>query len=129
MKSAFFLSSLLLISCGTTEDATSNPPVEEAPKAELSNPPTKSEYARPRSETEVMIRMGATVRTGGEDCPVYLEVIDGDLFFTAYPVDLPEKFKKDGLKMTLGYNISRAPSPAGCEVDKVISVVNPQLID
>ncbi|MEY4602802.1 MAG: hypothetical protein RIT43_94 [Bacteroidota bacterium] len=88
----FFLS---LTACKSSKMAMNNPPDSETWKA--------------------------IVHTGGE-CGVYLTILIDGKEEKAFPVNLPDEFKKDALKIKFLFTSSRAPQPAGCVVDKVISV-------
>ena len=43
---------------------------------------------------------------------------------TLYPVNLDEKFQKNGSKINFDFTLSRAMQPSGCDVDYVVSVSN-----
>ncbi len=107
MKSIFLLSiTALFFSCGTAK----------------------------KTNTEVVSTTGnyyGTVHLSANGCPYYIEIqkskktnIAKETFKNVYPVNLEEKFRKDGLKIHFNYNISRAMTPAGCTVDAVVSVEN-----
>jgi hypothetical protein len=69
-----------------------------------------------------------------DSCGVSIEIIGlkgkasekGELLFpkTLYPVNLEDKFKKEGQKLQFQYVYSRAMSPENCQVDAVVSLVN-----
>lgn len=107
MKSIFLLSiTALFFACGT------------AKKANADNASTKGNYY-------------GTVHLSANGCPYYIEIqkskntnIEKESFKNVYPVNLDEKYRKDGLKIHFNYNISRAMTPAGCTVDAVVSVEN-----
>ncbi|MCE2711050.1 MAG: hypothetical protein LW688_00750 [Cryomorphaceae bacterium] len=86
---------LVLVSCKTSKKAMDNP-----------------------TNTDLL---KGVVHTGG-DCGVYLSLLIEGQEQKAFPANLPEEFKKDGLKIKFLSSPSRAPQPAGCIVDKVISV-------
>jgi hypothetical protein len=65
-----------------------------------------------------------------EACPIYI-TIEGVFskssiveFHTIYPVNLANKFKKNGLYLQFNYTPSRAMSPEGCKTDAVVSIEN-----
>ena len=45
-------------------------------------------------------------------------------FHTLYPINLDQKFKKDGMYLQFNYTPSRAMSPEGCATDAVVSLEN-----
>lgn len=57
-----------------------------------------------------------------EDCPVWFEVTETGQKF--YPVNLPDRYKAEGTGLQLDYTMSRAPQPAGCDVEMTVSVSN-----
>ena len=109
MKSIFLLSiTALFFSCGS------------AKKANADKGSINSNYY-------------GTVHLSANGCPYYIEIqktknTNNDKinyqFKNIYPVNLEEKYRKDGLKIHFNYNISRAMTPAGCSVDAVVSVEN-----
>lgn len=63
-------------------------------------------------------------------CPIYI-TIEGVFskssiieFHTLYPINLDQKFKKDGMYIQFNYTTSRAMSPEGCATDGVVSLEN-----
>ena len=65
-----------------------------------------------------------------EACPLYI-TIEGVFskssivdFHTIYPINLEQKYQKNGLYIQFNYTISRAMSPEGCTIDGVVSVEN-----
>lgn len=107
MKSFFLLSiTALFFSCGT------------AKKANTDKASTAGNYY-------------GTVHLSANGCPYYIEIqkskntnLEKESFKNVYPVNLDDKYRKDGLKIHFNYNISRAMTPAGCTVDAVVSVDN-----
>lgn len=96
VKFVFFIFLILvLVSCKTSKKALDNP-----------------------ANTDLL---KGVVHTEG-DCGVYLSIQIEGQELKAFPANLPEEFKKDGLKIKFLSTPSRAPQPAGCIVDKVISV-------
>lgn len=64
-------------------------------------------------------------------CPYYIEVeqvLVSNLSFylgkKLYPIQLEEKYKKNGIKLKFNLTLSRAPSPADCQIDYVVSLSN-----
>jgi hypothetical protein len=65
-----------------------------------------------------------------EACPIYI-TIEGVFskssiveFHTLYPVNLANKFKKNGIYLQFNYTPSRAMSPEGCNTDAIVSLEN-----
>lgn len=65
-----------------------------------------------------------------ESCPVYI-TIEGVFskssiveYHTLYPINLDQKFKKEGMYLQFNYTPSRAMSPEGCATDAVVSLEN-----
>ncbi len=94
---------------------------EVAPEAAVVYEVNEISSDRPMRE-EDMIGIQGTVRINDKGCPVYIEMIEGDLFSLVYPVNLGEKFKVDGKKIVFSFLPSRAQSVEGCEVKRVVSV-------
>ena len=63
-----------------------------------------------------------TIHITDSGCKVYIDTKDGDREVKMYPVNLEDKFKKDGLRIKFGWDQSRAPQPAGCDANMVVSV-------
>jgi hypothetical protein len=69
-----------------------------------------------------------------DSCGVSIQIVglkgkaneSGELLFpqTLFPVNLEDKFKKQGQKIQFQYVYSRAMSPENCHVDAVVSLVN-----
>lgn len=64
-------------------------------------------------------------------CPFYIEInqcLVSNLSYylgkIIYPIQLDEKFKKDGLNLKFNFTVSRAMSPTDCKVDYVVSLEN-----
>ena len=64
-------------------------------------------------------------------CPFYIEVTNcfvSNLSYyigkKIYPVQLEDKYKKNGQKLNFNLTVSRAPSPADCQIDYVVSLTN-----
>ncbi len=130
MKYALFILGFTLIACATTDEvASSTAPSDQPIQQDVILPPGGGveQKSRPMSEADIKLIEG-TVHVSDEGCPLYIDVIEGDLFFKAYPVNLPTQFQREGLKIKFAYSVSRAPQPEGCTVDKTISVVNTERI-
>ncbi len=72
-----------------------------------------------------------TVRLDNNGCPFYIEISNcfvSNLSYyigkKIYPIELDDKFKKEGLRLNFNLNVSRAMSPADCQVDYVVSLDN-----
>jgi hypothetical protein len=90
--------------------------------------PKKTEdYTVQEQEGNNRLRVTGKIVMGGE-CLVYLEAIESDTRVTMYPVNLDPQFQKNGLKISFFYQPSRAKQPAGCIVDKVVSLEDVQVL-
>lgn len=58
-----------------------------------------------------------------EHCTIIHSEIEGKPI-TMYPVNIEDKFKKEGLKIQFDFALSRAAQPTNCIVDRVVSVSN-----
>ncbi len=71
-----------------------------------------------------------TIHLNESGCPYYIEInkcLVSNIEYlgkTIYPIQLDDKFKKKGLKLKFNLNLSRAPSPANCQIDYVVSLSN-----
>ena len=96
---------LLIYSCGSTKNQNSN-------------------------QTKVTTIYTGTVHLNNNGCPYYIEInkcLVSNLEYlgkTIYPIQLDDKFKKDGLKLKFNFTTSRAMSPTDCLVDYVVSLEN-----
>jgi len=106
----------LIASCGASKE-TETAEVQELVIDEVN----EISAERPMRE-EDMVSIEGTVRINDKGCPVYIEMIEGDLFSLVYPVNLEEEFKIEGKKIVFSFLPSRAQSVEGCEVKRVISV-------
>lgn len=59
-----------------------------------------------------------------KECGVVITITENGSELNLYPVNLSDEFKKDGLLLTFTSLPSRAMQPAGCSVDRVVSVDN-----
>ncbi len=64
-------------------------------------------------------------------CPYYIEVTNclvSNLSYylgkKIYPIELDEKFKKEGVAVEFDLTVSKAPSPEDCLIDYVVSIQN-----
>ncbi len=78
---------------------------------------------------------GSTIYTGtvhlnNNGCHYYIEInkcLVSNIEFlgkTIYPIQLDDKFKKEGVKLKFNLSLSRAMSPSDCQVDYVVSLEN-----
>ena len=129
MKSSLYFVFVLslLFSCAVPNEAiegTGTPLPEKDPNIIVDDPLIPVDKAgRPMNQAET-IDLVAVVRIDKKGCPFYLEVIEGDLYFTAYAVNFPDNLKKEGKRVKFEYAPSKGPSPEGCSASKVISVSN-----
>jgi len=59
-----------------------------------------------------------------KECGVIITITENGTEVKLYPVNFPEEFKKDGLKVSFNSLPSRAMQPTGCTVDHVVAVEN-----
>ena len=71
------------------------------------------------------------VHLNEKGCPYSIEITNcyvSNLSYyigkNVYPVDLDEKYRKEGLKVEFNLNVSKAPSPTDCQIDYVVSLEN-----
>lgn len=70
-----------------------------------------------------MQMISGTVHLTDDACKIYIDAeIAPDEIKRFYPVNLDEKFRKEGMKIKFSYNLSRAMQPEGCYVDHVVSI-------
>ena len=126
MKLLPFLFALcILTSCGnrqnTVESASStgneNQPVEFADAST-----TASENEPEVSVMPIDTRIVGTVHVSDSGCPLYIDAINGDKKSKMYPVNLNENLKKEGMRIKFSYALSRAPHPAECDAEQVVTV-------
>lgn len=93
----FAFSVLLLCSCAAGKKSEKNTSSDET-------------SASMEGMTEGIVR----ISNGESDCAVRIESDAAGDSEGFYPVNLDEKFKKDGLKIYFSYSPSRAPLPDNC---------------
>ncbi|MFM7684185.1 MAG: hypothetical protein ACKO7P_15795 [Bacteroidota bacterium] len=88
----------------------------------------KNQQSNQTNETTIYT---GTVHLNNNGCPYYIEInqcfVSNLSYYigkTIYPIQLDEKFKKEGLSLNFNLNVSRAMSPADCQVDYVVSLEN-----
>ena len=118
----------LMASCGAMKERKLEKEAEKAQsEAVVEETPNVISAERPMREEDI-IEVEGVVRINNNGCPVLIEMIEGDLFSLAYPVNLDNKYKVDGKKISFQYTISRAQSVQGCGADKVIAVSNVKVL-
>lgn len=101
----FILILLLICSCGSAKNQNSD-------------------------QTKVTTIYTGTVHLSDNGCPYYIEInkcFVSNLYYLGkkiYPIQLDDKFKKKGLKLKFNFTLSKAMSPADCNVDYVVSLEN-----
>ena len=72
------------------------------------------------------ISSGTTLKDGvihiSKECGVVITIKENGSELKLYPVNLSDEFKKEGLHISFSSLPSRAMQPAGCSVDRVVSV-------
>ena len=67
-----------------------------------------------------------TVHLGNSDCPLMISTKENGSAKDYYPVNMDDSLKVDNLdgkKIIFTYALSRAPQPAGCDVDMTITLL------
>jgi hypothetical protein len=92
---------------------------------------TSKQTAEDTSQTSDFAPYIGKIHLNESGCPYYIEVeqvLVSNLSFyigkKLYPVQLEEKFKKNGQKLKFNLAVSRAPSPSDCQIDYVVSLSN-----
>lgn len=65
------------------------------------------------SEPVNLDHISGTVRLT-DDCGAYLEVIQGDVAHSYYPVNLDERFRVEGMRLKFAFEISKTKPPVAC---------------
>ncbi len=64
-----------------------------------------------------------TVHVGNTECPVVISTMENGANKRYYPANIADSLKVDGKKVIFTFSPSRAPQPAGCDVDMTISLL------
>ncbi len=67
-----------------------------------------------------------TIHLGNSECPVVISTKENGSAKGYYPVNIDDSLKvdnADGKKIIFTYVLSRAPQPAGCDVDMTITLL------
>ncbi|MBI1836759.1 MAG: hypothetical protein HYR91_05785 [Flavobacteriia bacterium] len=106
-----FISFLLIsfMSCKTSKEIT---PKEETVEVTPSEP----------------LRIVGTIHLQKNGCPILIEANDNGLTKQFYPINLDEKYKVEGAQIRFFYELSRAPQPADCKCEKVVSLYDVTLL-
>jgi len=64
-----------------------------------------------------------TVHVGNSECPVVISTKENGADKRYYPVNIADSLKVDGRKIIFTFSPSRAPQPAGCDVDMTIALL------
>ncbi|MFT5822791.1 MAG: hypothetical protein ACI8ZM_004048 [Crocinitomix sp.] len=67
-------------------------------------------------------RVVGIVHISETDCPIYIETKLKDSTVNMYPMNLEEKYKRDGMKLKFDYALSRGAQPENCDIDMVVSM-------
>ena len=68
------------------------------------------------------MRVIGTVRTTERGCLAYIDAQTNSGNAKMYPVNLDDRFKKEGMFIRFTYALSRGMQPRGCECNQVVSV-------
>ena len=116
------LSILIFASCGGKKEVASSTSSAEATTASAStNAGTSSSWDGVHDPEN--LRIIGTVRVDDSACKLWIDAQpQKDKHMKLYPINLDEKFKKDGMMIKFTYAVSRAPQPGGCDAQLVIKV-------
>jgi hypothetical protein len=64
-----------------------------------------------------------TVHVGDSECPVVISTKENGADKRYYPANIADSLKVDGRKIIFTFSPSRAPQPAGCDVDMTIALL------
>ena len=64
-----------------------------------------------------------TVHIGNSECPVVISTKENGANKRYYPANIADSLKVDGKKVIFTFAPSRAPQPAGCDVDMTIALL------
>jgi len=67
-------------------------------------------------------RVIGLVHVSETECPLYIEAKLTNGAVNMYPMNLDEKYKREGMKIKFAYELSRGAQPENCELDMVVSV-------
>lgn len=73
-------------------------------------------------------RVIGLVHVSETECPLYIEAKLADKTVNMYPMNLDEKYKREGMKIKFAYALSRGPQPENCELDMVVSLTDVTLM-
>jgi hypothetical protein len=114
MKTLFILSLFFLSSCSTQKETTTNPDEQILNNINTSN--LNDDLA-----IDTM-RVIGTVHMEEKGCLIYIDAKTNFGNTTMYPVNLAEKFKREGLVIRFTYSLSRAMQPNYCKCSRVVSL-------
>jgi len=69
-----------------------------------------------------------TIHIGNSECPVVISTKENGSVKRYYPANIADSLKVDGEKIIFTFSPSRAPQPAGCEVDMTITLLTTRWI-
>ena len=122
MKLSIIALSIVLSACASHKETKELNQESEEVKEQVVN-------ERPQTQDQVDNTIYGRVDLSNETCDVLIHVREGDILYTLYPVNLSDEYKVQDLKMTFTYTPSRAPSPEGCDVNKVAVLNQIKVID
>lgn len=73
------------------------------------------------SEPTTAVHISGTVRVT-DDCGAYIEVIQGDVAHSFYPVNLDSRYQVDGIRLKFQYETSATKPPVACPNFEPITV-------
>lgn len=100
----YTVAGMLLFSVSGTLESCRTPKEQE---------PIKEEAIDHGSAPVNLDHISGTVRVT-DDCGAYLEVIQGDVAHSYYPVNLDERFQIDGMRLKFAFEVSKTKPPVAC---------------
>ena len=79
-------------------------------------------------ETNGNSRVVGVVHVSETECPLYIETRLKDSTANMYPMNLEEKYKKEGMRLKFNYALSRGQQPENCDIDFVVSMTDVTLM-
>ncbi|NOQ71976.1 MAG: hypothetical protein GQ574_08240 [Crocinitomix sp.] len=83
---------------------------------------TEQEIETVTEETTENYRVVGIVHVSETDCLLYIETKLKDSTVNMYPMNLDEKYMRDGMKLKFAYTLSRGAQPENCDIDMVVAM-------
>lgn len=120
----FAISMMTIIACGNQKETAQE---VEAVEAEIENAEDSS-TSEPEEDVDNDVeetrnyRVVGIVHVSATDCPVYIEARLENETVSMYPMNLDNRFKKEGMKIKFAYTLSRGAQPTSCDIDMVVAL-------